>query len=146
MISNAIEIQGTLREDGTLVLDHKPDLPPGRVKVIVQAIPDYTQTDIWQFFERLWAEQRARGHIPRSKEEIDADLEAARQEDEERRQRMARFAKKRFQEVLAWDLTEATLVRTYEELLNGSDFIVPESRVGTHRYSGDPVVVAGKVA
>jgi glycosyltransferase involved in cell wall biosynthesis len=67
-------------------------------------------------------------------------------EDEERRQRMARFAKKRFQEVLAWDLTEATLVRTYEELLNGSDFIVPESRVGTHRYSGDPVVVAGKVA
>ena len=26
-----VEVQGTLREDGTLVLDHKPELPPGRV-------------------------------------------------------------------------------------------------------------------
>jgi hypothetical protein len=86
MTTNAIEIQGTLREDGTLVLDDKPKLPPGRVKVTVEPIPDLTQTEIWQFFERLWAEQRARGHVPRTKEEIDAELEAARLEDEERMQ------------------------------------------------------------
>jgi hypothetical protein len=86
MTTNAIEIQGTLQEDGTLVLDDKPNLPPGRVKVTVQPLTDLTQTDIWQFFERLWTEQRARGHVPRSKEEIDAELEASRQEDEERMQ------------------------------------------------------------
>jgi hypothetical protein len=82
MTTNAIEIQGTLREDGTLVLDDKPNLPPGRVKVIVEPVPDITQTDVWQVLERIWAGQRARGHVPRTREQIDAELEAARQEDE----------------------------------------------------------------
>src|SRR4051812_43957308 len=67
-----VEVQGTLREDGTLVLDEKPNLPPGRVKVTVEPVPDLTQTEIWQFFERIWAEQRARGHVPRTREQIDA--------------------------------------------------------------------------
>jgi hypothetical protein len=91
LITNAIEIQGTLREDGTLVLDEKPNLPPGRVRVIVEPVPDYEQTEIWQFFERLWAEQRAKGHVPRTREEIDAELAAARQEDEERMQALERI-------------------------------------------------------
>jgi hypothetical protein len=56
MTPNAVKVQGTLREDGTLLLDDKLNLPPGRVKDTVQAVPDYKQTDIWQFFERLWAE------------------------------------------------------------------------------------------
>src|SRR5687767_7045796 len=81
MASDAIEIQGTLREDGTLVLDEKPNLPPGRVKVTVESVPDLTQTDVWQVLEQIWAGQRARGHVPRSREEIDAELEASRQED-----------------------------------------------------------------
>jgi hypothetical protein len=38
MTTSVIEIQGTLREDGTLLLDEKLNLPPGRVKVTVQAI------------------------------------------------------------------------------------------------------------
>jgi hypothetical protein len=91
MPTKAIEIQGTLGQDGTLVLDQKPDLPPGRVKVIIEPVPDLEQTEIWQFFERLWAQQRARGHVPRTKEEIDAELEAARQEDEERMQELERI-------------------------------------------------------
>jgi hypothetical protein len=91
MSTNAIEIQGTLREDGTLLLDQKPNLPPGRVKVIVEPVPDITQTDVWQVLERIWAGQRARGHVPRSREEIDAELEAARQEDEERMQALERI-------------------------------------------------------
>ena len=84
MAAPVVEIQGTLQSDGTLILDEKPALPPGRVCVRVQPLLDYTQTDIWQFFERIWAEQRARGHVSRSKEEIDADIAASRQEDEER--------------------------------------------------------------
>jgi hypothetical protein len=91
MTANVIEVLGTLQEDGTLVLDEKLKLPPGRVKVIVEAAPDYKQTEIWQFFERLWAEQRARGHVPRTREEIDADLQASRQEDEERMQEFERI-------------------------------------------------------
>lgn len=82
MPRNAIEIQGTLREDGTLVLDQKPDLPPGRVKVTVQTVLDYKQTEIWQFFERLWAEREALGIPPRSQEEIDSYLATMRDDDE----------------------------------------------------------------
>jgi hypothetical protein len=61
------------------------------VKVIVQPVFDPKQTEIWQFFERIWAEQQARGHVPRSREQIDAELEAARQEDEERMQGLERI-------------------------------------------------------
>jgi hypothetical protein len=95
MSTNAFEVQGTLREDGTLVLDQKPSLPPGRVKVTVESMPDDKQTEIRQFFERLWAEQRERGHVPRGREEIDAELEAARQEDEERMQGLERIHQER---------------------------------------------------
>src|SRR5262245_25458979 len=91
MTTNAVEIQGTLLENGTLELDQKPNLPPGRVQVTVKPLPDYKQTEIWQFFERLWAEQRAKGHVSRTREEIDAELEASRQEDEERMQELERI-------------------------------------------------------
>src|SRR5258708_18345846 len=82
MTANSIEIQGILWEDGTLVLDEKPKLPPGRVKVIVQAIVDYKQTEIWQFFERIKAEREALGIAPRSQEEIDNYLASMRDDDE----------------------------------------------------------------
>jgi hypothetical protein len=38
----------SLREDGTLLLDEKYNLPPGRVKVTVQVIFDYKQTNIYK--------------------------------------------------------------------------------------------------
>jgi hypothetical protein len=82
MTTNAVEIQGTLREDGTLVLDDKPNLPPGRVKVTVEPVPDYKQTEIWQFFERIKAEREALGIAPRSQEEIDAYIATMRDDDE----------------------------------------------------------------
>jgi hypothetical protein len=91
VLKPTIEIQGTLREDGTLVLDDTPNLPPGRVKVTVEPMPDLTQTDVWQVLERIWAGQRARGQVPRSREQIDAELEVARQEDEEPKQALERI-------------------------------------------------------
>ena len=38
MIANAIEMEGTLEADGRLVLDEKPALPPGRVRVALQPL------------------------------------------------------------------------------------------------------------
>jgi hypothetical protein len=84
MATTPVEVQGTLQADGTLVLDEKPSLAPGRVRVTLQPVLDYTQTPIWQVLEKIHAELRASGHVPRSKEEIDAEIAAARQEDEER--------------------------------------------------------------
>jgi len=91
MTTKAIEIQGTLRKDGTLLLDRKSNLPAGRVKVTVEPVIDLTETDVWQVLERIWAGQRAWGRIPRSREEIDAELEASRLEDEERMQTLERI-------------------------------------------------------
>ncbi|HKI36856.1 MAG TPA: hypothetical protein VKA46_33700 [Gemmataceae bacterium] len=91
MASNIVEVAGTLRDDGTLVLDARPNLPPGRVRVTVRPVPDYKETEIWKFFEQVRAEQQARGFAPRSREEIDADLAAARPEDEGRMREIERI-------------------------------------------------------
>jgi hypothetical protein len=91
MTPNVVEIQGTLQSDGTLILDQKPGLPPGRVRVTVEPLADLTQTPVWQVLEQIWAEQRASGHVSRSKEEIDADIATMRQEDEERMQEIERL-------------------------------------------------------
>ncbi len=89
MATNTVEVQGTLQPDGTLVLDEKPKLPPGRVRVTVQSAE--APADVIDVLHRIHAEQAARGHVPRSREEIDADIAAMRQEDEERMQAIERL-------------------------------------------------------
>ena len=89
MASAVVEVQGTLRSDGTLVLDEKLDLAPGRVYVSVR--PVERQPDVIEVLRRIHAEQAASGHVPRSREEIDADITAMRQEDEERMQAIERL-------------------------------------------------------
>jgi uncharacterized protein YqgV (UPF0045/DUF77 family) len=87
MTTNAIEIQGTLREDGTLVLDEKPNLPPGRVMVMVRPANTVEGEidDVIAVLTRIHAAQALRGHVPRSVEEIDADLAEMRDDDERSR-------------------------------------------------------------
>lgn len=97
MTINAVQVQGALREDGTLVLDDKPNLPAGRVKVTVEPVPDPTQTDVWQVLDRIWAGQRTRGYSPRTREMVDAELEAAHQEDEVRMQEFERIHQECYQ-------------------------------------------------
>jgi hypothetical protein len=84
MTNNAIELQGTLREDGTVVLDDMPNLPPGRVKVMVQpANPaEGDGNDVITVLKRIHAAQALRGHVPRSVGEIDADLANLRDDNE----------------------------------------------------------------
>jgi len=88
-MATAVEVQGTLRPDGTLVLDSKPDLPPGRVRVTVQSAE--APADVIEVLRRIHAEQAANGHVPRSREQIDADIAAMRQEDEDRMQAIERL-------------------------------------------------------
>jgi hypothetical protein len=77
MTATVVEAQGTLRPDGTLVLDTKPDLPPGRVRVTMQ--PLEARADVIEVLQRIHAEQAAGGHVSRSREQIDADIAAMRQ-------------------------------------------------------------------
>ena len=90
-------IEGTLQADGTLVLDENPGLPPGRVRVVVQTMTALPEGDpFWDMMKSIWAEQKARGHVPRSTEQIEAQQRemregwARRQEEIERLQEESR--------------------------------------------------------
>jgi len=49
-------IAGTIQPDGSLVLDTKPNLPPGRVQVIVHSLPQVPENDpFWQRMQAIWA-------------------------------------------------------------------------------------------
>ncbi len=79
-----VEVEGTLQPDGNLVLDEKPNLPPGRVRVVLLPVEQPTPVDqFWAGMKAIWAGQKARGYVPRSKEEIDAEVRALRDEAED---------------------------------------------------------------
>jgi hypothetical protein len=81
MSAESITIEGTLRPDGTVQLDKPPALPPGRVRVVLQQIETQaTGEGWWDVLGRIREEQRRRGHQGRSKEEIDAEIRALRDE------------------------------------------------------------------
>jgi hypothetical protein len=94
-------IAGTLKPDGTLELDEKPNLPPGRVRVVLRPEaelkpPQPLGEDFFQMMEEIWAGQKARGHVPRTEEEVEAERKemrsgwAKRQEAIERLQEESR--------------------------------------------------------
>jgi hypothetical protein len=82
-MTEPIVVQGTLKPDGTLELDQKVDLPAGRVQVTVQPLPEQADDPFWQRMRAAWERQKASGHAPRTREEIDAAVEALREEAEE---------------------------------------------------------------
>lgn len=83
MSAGTVEIMGTLREDGTLVLDQNPGLPPGRVKVLVEQTHERPSfRDLRGFVERVRQEQRETGHMPRTREEIDREIAESRRENQ----------------------------------------------------------------
>ena len=85
-------IEGTIQSDGTLVLDELTNLPRGRVQVIVQPLPELPDGDpFWDMLKSIWAGQRARGHVPRSAEEVEAQRQETREAWEERQRGIERL-------------------------------------------------------
>jgi hypothetical protein len=87
---NEVVIEGTLHPDGTLELDQKPNLSPGRVRVIVQPALDDTpgQRGLAEVIDDVHQNQRARGFQGRSVQEIEA---GRREGEEEYEHRMPAF-------------------------------------------------------
>src|SRR5437763_1770255 len=85
---NTAVVQGTLRDDGTLELDEKPALAPGRVQVTILPIPApavaQPRRTILDVLDEIHAAQEARGYRGRSIEEMEADEAARRSEDDGR--------------------------------------------------------------
>jgi hypothetical protein len=82
-------IEGTLKPDGTLELDQKPNLSPGRVQVIVQPLskPAPTKRGLVEVMDDIRASQRARGYQGRTLEATQAEEKACQDEDAEYDQR-----------------------------------------------------------
>jgi hypothetical protein len=85
VMNSAVVIQGILKSDGSLELQEKVNLPPGRVQVMVTPLPELPKADpFWQMMQRIWEGQKARGHVPRSSEEVEAERRTLREDWEER--------------------------------------------------------------
>jgi hypothetical protein len=69
---------GQFTDGHTLKLDDALPIIAGKVRVTVEQILDHPKSDLIAFERELRARQQARGHVPRTKEEIDAYLEAER--------------------------------------------------------------------
>ncbi|HBI42223.1 MAG TPA: hypothetical protein DDY78_05105 [Planctomycetales bacterium] len=78
-------VLGTLKPDGALELDEKLSLPAGRVRVTVEplAASAATEDPFMARMEAIWAGQKARGHTPRTAEEIETERRVLRDEFEE---------------------------------------------------------------
>ena len=68
---------GTLSDEKTVVLDQPIELPPGRVRVIVERLNEDEPSENW--LDRLYAIRRTlreSGYRPRTREEIDTQIRA----------------------------------------------------------------------
>jgi hypothetical protein len=87
MTPNAAVIHGTLRDDGTLELDEKPAVAPGRVQVTISAIPtpgvSRPRRGLIDVLDEIYSSQKARGYRGRTIEEMEDDEARRRAEDEE---------------------------------------------------------------
>lgn len=82
----------TLNPDGSLELDSKLDLPPGRVQLIVQPLPDLPKDDpFWHKMRGIWAARAAAGLTPRSIEEVESERRALRGEMDQELERAVRL-------------------------------------------------------
>jgi hypothetical protein len=84
MTANTVVLQGLVKPDGTLELDGKVPLPAGRVSVTVQPVPYSQETDpFFVMLREIRAVREQAGLRPRTREEIDAQIEEIRDEFEE---------------------------------------------------------------
>jgi len=85
-MSMAVIVQGTLKPDGTLDLNQKPNLPPGQVVVTVQPLTPTlaAKPGLADVIDEIHRDQQARGFQGRSAQEIEATRQEGEAEYEQR--------------------------------------------------------------
>ena len=81
MSVETVVLPGVVQGDGKLEVPGNIGLKPGPVEVTVRTLAAApTSGDWWEALGKIRAEQAARGFVPRSASEIDAELNAMRDE------------------------------------------------------------------
>lgn len=78
---NAYVVTGTLTDAHTVKLDEPLPLAEGKVRVVVEAVPVSVapKQSLQEYLADLRKRQAARGHVPRSVEEIQAQIREERE-------------------------------------------------------------------
>jgi hypothetical protein len=80
----SILANATLQPDGvTLRLDQRIELPPGKVVVTVVPAPVRTGPTMMEVLDRIHRDRAARGELPKTREQIDAEYADVRADYEE---------------------------------------------------------------
>ena len=77
-METAYIVTGTLTDEHTVKLDEALPLPQGKVRLSVEPLTATSKRPHDEVIAEIWARQQARGHQPRTREEIDAYLQAER--------------------------------------------------------------------
>jgi hypothetical protein len=77
-MSHAYQVTGELTDSRHVKLDEPIPLMPGKVRVVVEQLTNGPKLDLVAFERLLRERQAARGHVPKTKKEIDAYLNAER--------------------------------------------------------------------
>ena len=80
MSTQQVILHGRIQLDGTLQVEEKVNLPPGPVNVTVESAAMAARKGTLQVLEEIWARRQSRGAVARSKDEIDAEINAMRDE------------------------------------------------------------------
>lgn len=80
MSATHVVVEGTLKPDGSLEVAEKFGLPPGRVRVTVEVLDESTSSgeDWFDYLQRARNERESAGVGLRTREEIDAEINAIR--------------------------------------------------------------------
>jgi hypothetical protein len=85
MSTQPVILHGQIRPDGTLQIEEKINLPPGPVNVTLETATQVKPRESTrQVLKEIAVRRQAIGRQPRTKEEIDAEVDAMRNEDERR--------------------------------------------------------------
>ncbi len=71
-------VTGTLTDEHTVTLDEALSLAQGKVRLSVEPLASTPKRPHDEVIAEIWARQQARGHQPRTREEIDAYIQAER--------------------------------------------------------------------
>jgi hypothetical protein len=80
---DTVVLNAVVRQDGSLELGQKIPLAPGPVELTVRAISNGQKENVLDVLNRIRREQQANGHVARSRDEIDAEVQSIRGEWDE---------------------------------------------------------------